>query len=218
MSRRRTSFTVAALIGSATLLTACGGSDGSTTSVSAPAVTQAAEPGASPLTAPAPVETVTVVDSAVAGTAAVDTPTVPGFPAGEPFEVCPTIPSLDVINTVLDEPATRAVELERGPATAICEAGSDTGIANVQFTRALFADRALTEQIATELGTPVADLNDPELPGGFTYSAVALIIIDDIEYSVQVITLDTITNPDSPEATQRSVTLLKAWLANLGVG
>ena len=168
---------------------------------------------------PAPVETIAANDTAVVDTVVADTsPTAPELPTGEPFEVCPTIPSLEVINTVLDEPATRAVELERGPATAICEAGSETGIANVQFTRALFADRALTEQIATELGATVTDLNDPELPGGFTYSAVALIIIDDIEYSVQVITMDTITNPDSPEATQRSATLLKAWLTNLGVG
>ena len=209
---------MAALLGASTLLAACGGSDGSATSATAPA-TQVAESGANASSAPAPDETLTVVDTAVVDTAVVDTlPSAPELPTGESFEVCPTIPSLEVINTVLDEPATRAVELERGPATAICEAGSDTGIANVQFTRALFADRALTEQIAAELGAPVTDLNDPDLPGGFTYSAVALIIIDDIEYSVQVITMDTITNPNSPEATQRSVTLLKAWLANLGLG
>jgi hypothetical protein len=194
---------MAALLGVSTLLAACGGSDGSAT----------------PATAPASGDTIAVTDTVVVDTVVSDTsPSAPELPAGDSFEVCPTIPSLDVINTVLDEPATRAVELERGPATAICEAGSDGGIANVQFTRALFADRELTEQIAAELGATVTDLNDPELPGAFTYSAVALMIIDEVEYSVQVITFDTITNPDSPEATQRSATLLKAWLTNLGIG
>jgi hypothetical protein len=196
------------------LVAACGGSDAAESSTSAAAATAVA-PGEE---APNSISD-GVVDTTAAPPIVGDT--VPPsdmitLPSSD-FDICATVPSLEVINGVLDEPATRTVELARTPDTAICEASSDTGIANVQFSRSLFADRAVTEQVAAQLGSAVVDLNDPALPGAFSYSGAVVIIIDEVEYLVQAITLDTITNPESPEATQRSATLLKAWLANLGV-
>ena len=142
----------------------------------------------------------------------------PSVPIDESFDICATIPSLDVINAVLTEPADRAVDLERGPGWDLCEAGTDGGIDNVQFSRSTTGTKEETIALAAELGATVVDLADPELPGAITYSGLVVIFIDGIEYSAQVLTLDTIADPTSPAAIDRSATLLKAWLVSLGLG
>jgi hypothetical protein len=195
------------------LLAACGGSDGATpaaataasTAVSASADTIAGS--TDPATAPA--------DTAAVTPPAETAPAAPA-PDGESFDICATIPSLEVINTVLDQPATRVTDLERGPGTDLCEAGGDE-IANVQFSRSTTGTREDAVAIATGLGATVVELTDPTLPGAITFAGAVLIYLDGVEYSTQVITLDSITDPGSPAAVERSSILLKAWLTNLGV-
>ncbi len=132
------------------------------------------------------------------------------------FDICATVPSLDVINAQLDEPVTGLQELERGPGEEICEANGD-GVANVQFQVLKPSDRATLEAITAELGYPLTDLGDPALPGAVVYAGAVTVFVGDTGYTVQAITMDTITDPNSPVATQRSATLLAAWLQTMGV-
>jgi len=139
-----------------------------------------------------------------------------GAPAPTVGDICATIPSLDVINAQLDEPAVRTQRLDRGPGTELCEAASD-GVANVQFSIVTDSSRELTEQIAGQLGYAVTELSEPALPGAITYSGVVSVFVGTTEYSVQAITLDTIAAPEAPAAISRSAALLAAWLPLLGV-
>ena len=132
------------------------------------------------------------------------------------FDICASVPGLDVINAQLDEPVTGLQDLERGPGSEICEANGD-GVANVQFQVLTPSDRASLEPIAAELGYPLADVNDPALPGAVTYAGAVTVFVGDTGYTVQAITMDTITDPTSPLAVQRSAALLAAWLQNMGV-
>jgi len=133
---------------------------------------------------------------------------------GDDFDICASVPPLDVINAQLTEPATQLVELERGPGFAICEANGGE-VDNVQFQRLTDATRELSIELANELGATVTDLSDP--PDGFAYSGAAAVVIDGVEWTVQAITWDTIGDPDSPAAIERSATLLRAWLAQMGI-
>lgn len=138
-------------------------------------------------------------------------------PAGQPLDICATVPALDVISTVLTEPASAVTDLGRGPGEEKCEATTDGGVDTAQFGRLSPADRAQIDEFAAQLGYPVTDLDDPTLPGAYTYAGVVAVIIDGTEWSVQVITFDTITDPTSPAAIERSATLLRAWLPMLGL-
>lgn len=192
------------------LLAACGGSDGATPAAATAAASASADTIAGstdPATPPA--DTVAVTPPAESAPAA-------PAPDGEAFDICATIPSLEVINTVLDQPATRVTDLERGPGTDLCEAGSDE-IANVQFSRSTPTTKEEALAIAAGLGVPVVELTDPTLPGAITFAGAVMFYLDGIEYSTQVITFDSITDPGSPAAVERSSTLLRAWLTNLGV-
>ncbi|MEQ1700096.1 MAG: hypothetical protein ABMA25_08300, partial [Ilumatobacteraceae bacterium] len=152
-------------------------------------------------------------DSSVA--APTDATTAAPTPDGD-FDICASVPSLDVINAQLDEPVTGLQDLERGPGEDVCEANGD-GVANVQFQVLTPSDRASLEPIAAELGYPLADVNDPALPGAVTYAGAVTVFVGDTGYTVQAITMDTITDPTSPLAVQRSAALLAAWLQNMGV-
>jgi hypothetical protein len=193
-------------------LVACGSDEGSAPTTAAPAGTTATSTGAAAQT------------SATADPAATDAPpTVPATvgeaaPGVESFDICATVPALDVISAVLTEPATEVTDLERGPGEEKCEATTAGGVDTVQFGRLVPADRAQIEETAAQLGYPVSDLDDPTLPGAYTYAGVVAVIVDGTEWSVQVITFDTITDPTSPVAVERSAALLRAWLPLLGVG
>lgn len=132
------------------------------------------------------------------------------------FDICATVPSLDVINAQLDEPVTGLQQLQRGPGEEICEAAGD-GVANVQFQVLRPSDRATIEAVVAELGYTLTDLADPALPGAVVYAGAVTVFVGDTGYTVQTITMDTITDPNSPLAAQRSAALLAAWLQSMGV-
>lgn len=153
-----------------------------------------------------------------AATAAAEQPSAtatPPSPDGS-FDICATVPSLDVINAQLDEPVTGLQELQRGPGEEICEAHGD-GVATVQFQILSPSDRASMEAIVSELGYTLTDVNDPALPGAVVYAGAVTVFVGTTGYTVQAITMDAIGDPNSPIATQRSATLLAAWLPNMGV-
>lgn len=181
------------LLFTATLVALLAGCSGSDTTVSTPIAVTTADATTATTTAPA----------------AEDAPA-----SGVPTDLCATVPSLDSINAVLDEPVTIATGLPRGPGEAACEVTGD-GVANVQFDVLTgVSDQAIREQ-AAELGATVTDLADPV--GGFAYSGTAVMVIDGNAYSVQAITFDVITDPNTPEAIERSAGLLRQWLALLGL-
>lgn len=169
-------------------------------------------PAASPSgsAAPAPAATAGAEPSATAAE-----PASAPSPDGS-FDICATVPSLDVINAQLDEPVTGLQELQRGPGEEICEANGD-GLATVQFQILSPSDRASTEAIVSELGYTLTDVNDPALPGAVVYAGAVTVFVGTTGYTVQAVTMDTIADPNSPIATQRSAALLAAWLPNLGV-
>ncbi len=129
---------------------------------------------------------------------------------------CATVPSLDTITAQLGEPITGVRKLERGPGTDLCEAAGD-GVANAQFTRVTPSSREDVVRIATGLGYTPADLGDPALPGAITYAGAVSVFVDDVEYTVQAMAMDTAGDPNSSIAAQRSAALLVLWLQNLGV-
>ncbi len=181
------------LLFTATLVALLAGCSGSDTTESTPAPTSASASASTPVA-------VATADATTATTTAPD--------------LCATVPSLDSINAVLDEPVTVATGLPRGPGEAACEVTGD-GVANVQFDVLTgVSDQAIREQ-AAELGATVTDLADPV--GGFAYSGTAVMVIDGNAYSVQAITFDVITDPNTPEAIERSAGLLRQWLALLGL-
>ena len=162
--------------------------------------------------------------STAAGATATEAPTVdpppPGNSAGNPpatdGDICMTVPSLDVISAQLDEPVLRLQRLERGPGTELCEAAGD-GVANVSFTRVAQSNEQQMRDLAAQLGYVVSEVGDPALPGAFTYAGAVTVFVGDAEFTVQTITLDTISDPTSAIAVQRSSHLLAAWLQLLGV-
>lgn len=131
-------------------------------------------------------------------------------------DICAAVPSLDVINAQLDEPVTGVRQLDRGPGEEVCEAAGD-GVATVQFSVLDPGDRDTVVRVATELGYPPIDLNDPALPGAIGYAGSVTVFAGTASYTVQVITMDTIADPNSPVALQRSAALLAAWVQNMGV-
>jgi hypothetical protein len=144
-----------------------------------------------------------------------DATTLPGAPVAD-GDICAAVPALDVINAQLDEPVTGVRRLERGPGIDLCEAAGD-GVANAQFTRVADSSREQVTATATELGYTPTDLADPALPGAITYAGAVSVFVDGTEYTVQTITMDTVSDPASPLAAQRSAALLVAWLQVLGV-
>lgn len=200
-------------------LTACGGGDGDAGSATAAATPTSVAPADSTDATPSPTTTASPTSQVAASTTVEPTTTTAAtLPemAGvvDDFDICASVPSLDVINAQLTEPATQLVELERGPGFAICEANGGE-VDNVQFQRMTDVTRELSIELANELGATVTDLSDP--PGGFAYSGAAAVVIDGVEWTVQAITWDTIGDPDSPAAIERSATLLRAWLAQMGI-
>jgi len=139
----------------------------------------------------------------------------PSAPSSD-VDICATVPSLDVINAQLDEPVTGVRQLDRGPGEEVCEAAGD-GVATVQFSVLDPGDRDTVVRVATELGYPPIDLNDPALPGAIGYAGSVTVFAGTASYTVQVITMDTIADPNSPVALQRSAALLAAWVQNMGV-
>jgi hypothetical protein len=87
----------------------------------------------------------------------------------------------------------------------------------VQFQVLRPTDRASMEAISAELGYTLTDLGDPALPGAVFYAGAVTVFVGDTGYTVQAITMDTITDPNSPLAAQRSAALLAAWLQSMGV-
>lgn len=189
----RSTRTLAGLALAATLaLTACGSDSPAASPVASASPSPAATSGAEP-----------------AATAAAPAP-------DDSFDICASVPPLDVINAQLDEPVTGLQDLERGPGSDICEANGD-GVANVQFQMLTPVDRATLAATVAELGYTLTDVNDPALPGAVVYAGAVTVFVGDTGYTVQAITMDTITDPNSLIATQRSATLLAAWLQNMGV-
>lgn len=211
-----------------TALAACGGGESASTatpaagSSTAPSTKATTPPGDAPASTPAGAPTTppaapssTPSTSAAATTPATTPASAPDLAGFEDdFDICASVPPLDVINTQLTQPATQLVELERGPGFAICEANGGE-VDNVQFQRITDVTRELSIELATELGATVTDLSDPA--GGFAYSGAAAVVIDGVEWTVQTITWDTIGDPDSPAAIERSASLLRAWLVQMGV-
>lgn len=204
-------------------VTACGSGDGGTASTTAtatvtptptsvaPADSTDATPSQTTPTSPtSPVTAATTAETIT--TTATTLPEMAGV--ADDFDICASVPALDVINAQLTESATQLVELERGPGFAICEANGGE-VDNVQFQRMTDVTRELSIELANEFGATVTDLSDP--PGGFAYSGAAAVVIDGVEWTVQAITWDTIGDPDSPAAIERSATLLRAWLAQMGI-
>lgn len=187
MTPRTRLATVALSLG--LLLAACGSDSGANDSAG----------GGSPATDPAPGD----------GTAAAAAPDVDG-------DVCAAVPTVEEINAQLGEPVTAIARLERGPGTDLCEAAGD-GVGNVHFSRIADSSRDQVVAAATALGYPPVDVNDPALPGAITYAGSVSVFVGDVEYTVQAITMDTISEPSSPAAVQRSAALLAMWLQNLGV-
>jgi hypothetical protein len=187
----------------AALLAGCGGSDTSTP-VTGAGDTPVSARASVPAPASAPGDT-----DAPAGS---DTGAAPS--AGVPADVCATVPSLEAMNAVLDEPVTTVTALPRGGGEAACEATGD-GASSVQFgVLAGVTTDAMRDQ-AAQIGATVTDLADPA--GGFAYAATAVAVIDGTAYSVQAITIDVITDPNTPEAIERSAGLLRQWLALMGL-
>lgn len=168
-------------------------------------------PAATP-TAPAAGSPTATAPAGDAGDTGASAPAAPA--TGD--DLCATIPSLEAINALLDEPVTTAQLLPRTPGDEICDVTGD-GVANVQFQVLTPSDRETLIATTAELGYTAVDLNDPALPGALTYAAAVTVFVGDTGYTVQAITLDTISDPNSPAAAQRSATLLAAWLQNLGV-
>lgn len=166
----------------------------------------------SPVASPAATES----PAPAATSAAEPTATAAAPPVTGSFDICATVPSLDVINAQLDEPVTGLQQLQRGPGEEICEAAGD-GVANVQFQVLRPSDRATIEAVVAELGYTLTDLADPALPGAVVYAGAVTVFVGDTGYTVQAITMDTITDPNSPLAAQRSAALLAAWLQSMGV-
>ena len=131
-------------------------------------------------------------------------------------DVCATVPSLDAITAQLGEPVTGVQRLERGPGTDLCEAAG-AGVGTVQFTRVTPSSRDAVAEMAGQLGYPATDLGDPALPGAITYAGTVSVFVGDVEYTVQAFAADTVGDPASALATERSAALLAAWLQNLGV-
>ena len=131
-------------------------------------------------------------------------------------DICATVPALEVINAQLDEPVTGLQPLQRGPGEEICEANGD-GMATVQFQILRPSDRETMASIVSELGYTLTDVDDPSLPGAVVYAGAVTVFVGDTGYTVQAVTMDTIADPNSPLATQRSAALLAAWLQNMGV-
>ena len=202
---RRLATLSAALL---TLAAACGSDDTASNSTApsnstAQTATATAE---SAVVEPGAVDTVGPVDTAAAA---------PSTPAAD-GDICATVPPLDVISAQLDEPVLRLERLERGPGTELCEAAGD-GVANVSFTRVAVSNEQQMRDLAAELGYEVSEVGDPALPGAFTYAGAVTVFVGETEFTVQAITLDTISDPTSAVAIQRSSTLLAAWLQLLGV-
>lgn len=153
----------------------------------------------------------TATNGAVGGSA----PTTPASTTGG--DLCATVPALDVITAQLGEPVTAVRRLERGPGTELCEAAGD-GVASAQFTRVTPSSREAVVELAGSLGYSPTDLGDPALPGAITYAGAVSVFVDGVEYTVQAIAMDTVGDPSSPVAAQRSAALLALWLQNLGLG
>jgi|JI10StandDraft_1071094.scaffolds.fasta_scaffold104822_1 hypothetical protein len=170
----------------------------------------------SPAASPTDISAATGSPSPAATSAADPAATAAAPPVTGSFDICATVPSLEVINAQLDEPVTGLQQLQRGPGEEICEAAGD-GVANVQFQVMRPTDRASMEAISAELGYTLTDLGDPALPGAVFYAGAVTVFVGDTGYTVQAITMDTITDPNSPLAAQRSATLLSAWLQSMGV-
>ncbi len=177
-----------------TLATACS-SNGPTSSPSGPLTTTASPATTEPPTVDNPTDTAST------------SPALGG-------DICATVPPLEVINAQLDEPVLRLQRLDRGPATELCEAAGD-GIASVSFTRTSQSNEQQMRELAAQLGYEVSEVGDPALPGAFTYAGAVTVFIGDVEFTVQAITLDTISDPASAVAIQRSAALLAAWLQRI---
>lgn len=166
--------------------------------------------------AASPAATGSLSPAATAGAGAEPSATAAAPAPDGSFDICASVPALDVINAQLDEPVTGLQALERGPGEEICEANGD-GVANVQFQILQPSDRETVASVVSELGYTLTDVNDPALPGAVVYAGAVTVFVGDIGYTVQAITMDTITDPTSPLAVQRSAALLAAWLQNMGV-
>ena len=134
---------------------------------------------------------------------------------GDPADFCATVPSFEIIGAALGEPVSRRQELERGPGWELCEVAGD-GVANAQFARITPADMEESLRVANELGAVVSELEVAGLPAVSISGAVS-VVVGDSEYSVQAIAADTVGVADSPLATERSATLLGAWLRAQGL-
>ena len=195
-----------ALVALSLTLAACGGDSTSNTADASPETT--------------------AMDSTADASDTADTPavTADGAPAPVPDSsdasddapLCATVPTIEEINPFLDEPVTTLTDFPRGAGESVCEATGD-GVASVKFSIFTGVTREQIVEQATEIAGAVTDLTDPTLPGAYAYSAAVGVVIDGTEYNVQAITFDVITDPNTPEAIERSAALLKLWLARLGL-
>jgi|JI10StandDraft_1071094.scaffolds.fasta_scaffold119852_4 hypothetical protein len=215
---RRLITLVMSLAAGAAILSACGGDDSSagSTVTSVAATVADAESGAEPAATTAATAMgaePTLPDDTAAS------PTAPADPSSTASaDACTALPSLEQVSATMGVTLTTATPLERGPGFDLCEVGGAAdGVTNVQFTRLTDTTREQSIALAEQLGYPATDLTDPALPGGFTYAGTAAINLDGVEYTVQAIGLDTLGDPNSPVATERSAQLLVIWLANLGL-
>lgn len=225
---RRSAFLTVAALAAATLAASCGGDEptaterdplgtlASSSATADPTADPAPDAGlATSSPSPDPVTTDPVTTDPVATDPVA---TEPVAAPSAPADACAALPSLELISATMGVALTTTTVIERGPGFDLCEAGGAAdGVTTAQFTRLTDSSREQSIQLATDLGATVVDLDDPALPGGFAYAGAAAIVVDGVEYTVQTFAMDTLGQLDSPVAVERSVTLLIAWLAALGV-
>ena len=217
MNRRLITLVLSLATGAATLA-ACGGDDDSSADLAATSIAETAPDVAAASSAePAATEATFAAPTLPDDTTPSSTSPADASPAA-PTDACAALPSLEQVSTTMGVTLTTATPLDRGPGLDLCEVGGAAdGVTNVQFTRLADTTREQSAALAEELGYPVTDLADPALPGGFTYAGAAAVNIDGVEYTVQAIGLDTLGDPNSAVAIDRSAQLLVIWLANLGL-
>lgn len=150
---------------------------------------------------------------AAATTVAAAAPATAAPAAPPPGDICAVLPDAATIDAALGE--TGGAPIDTGDATIEeCQVNGETSSASFERTDAA-TGLALIDAYR-EQGTLV-DFEDPDLPDAVAGANLVQTIIGDHSYAVQLITIDSITSPDTPEALAASAALLQAWLDVLGV-
>jgi len=204
---RRRHLSTGIMVAVALAISACGSSGDSTESdATTAAVETGTETGTETAATTAAVETETETET---GTEAV---------VGEPGPICDSIPSLDVLSSIIGEPVTTAADnstptVEIDGDTVIgqrCDVGGD-GIASIVFERVDLATGAgLLDEIDAQ-GLAI-DRPYPDLPGATAWANGLLIEHDGLFWSATAYTTSTVGQLDAPAAYDASAAVLSAWI------